>query len=298
MQYLLFLSVSFFWGINFWLMKNAIVVFSPVGVAAIRVLSGAVFLAIVVAFRERKWPFKRSDIPCLALIIAVGYTWPFIIQPYLIHFCGSGVIGLMPSLVPLITILLSIPLLNIRPSTREFTGVLIGLGFIGLLFIDGMHREIDTAHLFLAATVPLSYAISNTMVKRVYTKVSPVMLTFICLLTTSVLLMPYALLEASPSTMTINDPTAVTIAWVSVISLGVFGTGIALLCFTIMIQRRGPLFAGMVTYVIPVIALIAGGIDGEYISPLQIIALVGILLMVAIVQWPASIRKTAATGPG
>ena len=124
------------------------------------------------------------------------------------------------------------------------------------------------------------------------------MLTFICLLTTSVLLTPYTLLEASPSTMTSNDPTAVTIAWVSAISLGVFGTGIALLCFTIMIQRRGPLFAGMVTYVIPVIALIAGAVDGEYISPLQIIAIVGILLMVAIVQWPASIRKTAVTVTG
>lgn len=289
MQYFLFLTVSLLWGVNFLLMKIAVTAYTPVGVACIRVLSGAAFLAVFVIIRERKWPFVRRDVSALLLIILAGYTWPFIVQPYLIQFCGSGVIGLMPSLVPLITILLSIPMLGIKPTAKELTGVLMGLGFISLLFIDGVQREIHVLHLAAAVTVPLSYAISNTLVKRKFSSISPVMLTFFCLAMTSLLLVPYALWEPW------QQPKNVTLiaATLSAISLGVFGTGIALLCFTIMLQARGPLFAGMVTYIIPVIALLIGALDGERITWLQIMALSGILLMVAIVQWP--VKEPIAT---
>ena len=172
MQYFLFITVSILWGINFILMKNAVATYTPLGVAAIRVVSGAAVLAVIYVIRERNWPFKVADIPPLALIVVLGYSWPFFIQPHLIQFCGSGVIGLMPSLVPLVTIVISVPILGVWPSTRQITGVLIGLGLIALLFLDGVSRSIDTVHLLLAVTVPFSYAISNTFVKRRFSNVS------------------------------------------------------------------------------------------------------------------------------
>ncbi|HEY2761622.1 MAG TPA: hypothetical protein VGI75_12785, partial [Pirellulales bacterium] len=51
-----------------------------------------------------------------------------------------------------------------------------------------------------------------------------------------------------------------------------------------LVLERGPLFAGMTTYVVPVIALLWGTLDHETISPLQTTAIVGVLGMVAIVQ--------------
>jgi drug/metabolite transporter (DMT)-like permease len=283
MQHILFLAVSLLWGVNFLLMKIAVTAYTPIGVAAIRVFSGALFLTLIVVYRERQWPFRRIHIPGLAVIVLMGYAWPFVVQPYLIQFCGSGMIGLMPSLVPLITIMISIPMLGVRPTPRQLTGVLAGLGFISLLFIDGLHRDVDLLHLAAAITVPLSYAVSNTYVKRAFSKVSPVMLTFFCLAVTSIILTPYAIVEPLQANY---DNVSVILPTISAVALGVFGTGIALLCFTIMLQKRGPLFAGMVTYVIPVIALLMGALDGEHVSALQITALSGILAMVAIVQWP------------
>ena len=116
-------------------MKNAVGTYTPLGVAAIRVLSGALFLSIVVLWRERRWPFQFADAAPLGLIVVLGYSWPFFIQPHLIQFCGSGVIGLMPSLVPLITIIISVPLLGIWPSMRQLMGVTVGLALIALLFL-------------------------------------------------------------------------------------------------------------------------------------------------------------------
>ncbi|MFO0790479.1 MAG: hypothetical protein U0805_13575 [Pirellulales bacterium] len=51
-----------------------------------------------------------------------------------------------------------------------------------------------------------------------------------------------------------------------------------------MILKKGLLFAGMTTYVVPVLALFWGTFDHEMISPLQAIAIAGVLGMVALVQ--------------
>jgi drug/metabolite transporter (DMT)-like permease len=51
-----------------------------------------------------------------------------------------------------------------------------------------------------------------------------------------------------------------------------------------LVQDRGPLFAGMVTYVVPVIALFWGWQTGESITLVQVLAMMGVLAMVALVQ--------------
>jgi len=51
-----------------------------------------------------------------------------------------------------------------------------------------------------------------------------------------------------------------------------------------MILKRGPLFAGMTTYVVPVLSLLWGLLDQERISTQQIAAIAGVLAMVALVQ--------------
>ena len=76
-------------------------------------------------------------------------------------------------------------------------------------------------------------------------------------------------------------PTAL---W-ALLLLGVFCTGIANLAFVYLVKSQGPLYAGMVTYVIPLVALAWGQFDSERLSPLQIAAMTGVLSMVALVQW-------------
>ncbi len=59
--------------------------------------------------------------------------------------------------------------------------------------------------------------------------------------------------------------------------------------------RRAPLFAGMVTYVVPMIALLWGQFDGERLTGGQLAAIAGALAMVAVVQWRAAKPVVPAT---
>ena len=64
-----------------------------------------------------------------------------------------------------------------------------------------------------------------------------------------------------------------------------------------LVLERGPLFAGMSTYVVPVIAMLWGTLDHEAISPLQTGAIAGVLGMVALVQ-SGSKAGAAVAEPG
>jgi hypothetical protein len=61
-----------------------------------------------------------------------------------------------------------------------------------------------------------------------------------------------------------------------------------------LVLKRGPLFAGMTTYVVPVIALLWGTLDHEAISGQQAMAIAGVLGMVAIVQTKSKTSEGAA----
>src|SRR4029077_3003114 len=76
------------------------------------------------------------------------------------------------------------------------------------------------------------------------------------------------------------SPDAVTY----LLLLGVVGSGVSTMAYIWLVLKRGPLFAGMTTYVVPVIALLWGTLDHEAISGQQAMAIAGVLGMVALVQ--------------
>lgn len=78
----------------------------------------------------------------------------------------------------------------------------------------------------------------------------------------------------------INDITTSSLVYVSI--LAVVGTGIATIMFNRLIQLSTPVFSSSVTYLIPVVAITWGILDGEQISFLQFfsgfVILVGVYL--------------------
>ena len=67
-----------------------------------------------------------------------------------------------------------------------------------------------------------------------------------------------------------------------ILILGVFGTALALVLFNKMVQLTGALFAASVTYLIPLVAVSWGVLDGENISLIQVLSMVVIIVGVFI----------------
>jgi drug/metabolite transporter (DMT)-like permease len=133
--------------------------------------------------------------------------------------------------------------------------------------------------------VPLGYAIANTVIRRWLPHVTPLLLTFLTFLVSAVILTPAACLVQAPESS--GD-------WMSALTallfLGVVGTGLATLLFNNLIRDHGPLFAGMTTNLVPLGAILFAWFDAEQITLWQGMALLGILVMVALVQYRAADR--------
>lgn len=280
--YLYFIIICAIWGGSFILMKKASLAFGPISIGAGRVLGGALALALVFFLQRKPWPLTRKFWGPMSFVVLVGYIGPYTLQPYLVSHYGSGFIGMMVSFVPLMTIIVSIPMLRVYPTARQVVGVLGGLACIGLVLSDGVERHIPFRDLAIAAAVPLAYAIVNTYIKRRFVGVSPLMISLGALALASSLLLPIAV--ALPSEQVKPGPhLGLAIGCVAV--LGVLGTGVAIYMFYKLVQDHGPLFAGMVTYLVPVGAIVLGWLDDEKVTALQLTALGGIFAMVALVQY-------------
>jgi drug/metabolite transporter (DMT)-like permease len=72
------------------------------------------------------------------------------------------------------------------------------------------------------------------------------------------------------STFEINDQTTTALGYITVLS--VVGTGIAKVLFNKMVHLSSPIFASSVTYLIPIVAVMWGIIDGEKLSVIQLFA--------------------------
>ncbi|MBI5761341.1 MAG: DMT family transporter, partial [Planctomycetales bacterium] len=153
------------------------------------------------------------------------------------------------------TIVASIPLLKLYPTRRQLWGVLGALVCLGTLMVDGLDRQIPPLDLLLAISVPLSYAITNTWIRRSLRHVPALDLSFYSLALAAIVQLPIAGGMSSDSTATTEQWW---IAFGAVTFLGVAGTGLSTFLFNKLIHEQGPLFAGMVTNLVPIGALVWG----------------------------------------
>jgi drug/metabolite transporter (DMT)-like permease len=141
--------------------------------------------------------------------------------------------------------------------------------------------------LSLAFCVPLVYAVGNTYIRRSLSGVPAVPLSAaICLLGAAwllpMLMLPDALLPsglAGPSQPNRWPAAVAGTAWLAIV-----GTGLSIAMFIRLLHFLGPLYAGMSSYLVPLVALTWGAYDQEPITWRQLLGMVTVLAMVALVQ--------------
>lgn len=295
MPYLAFLFICSVWGASFILMDRAAYALGPVAIGTGRLLGGAAVVGLYCLVRRNWPPLTVRDWGHATVVATLANAVPFVVQPYVMVEAGEhAYFGLMVTFVPIATILISIPMLGIHPTRRQLLGVLGGLACSMLILYEGDLRGIPHTTLALAISVPITYAIGNTYIKWKLDHLPAAPLTLLFLAIGGLLLTPLLFAPDVLEAMDLAGPATPEqwpVALASLAILSIFGTGIAILLFIHLVKEQGPLFAGMVTYVVPLIALLWGQYDKERLSALQLTAVGGILAMVAVVQWGAVRRS-------
>lgn len=292
MPYLAFLFICFVWGSSFILVDRAAEALGPLAIGACRLLGGALVLGIYWAWTRQRAQLSARDWRNILLVAVMSNALPFVMLPYVMTQAKEhAFFGMMVSLVPLVTIVAAIPMLGIWPTPRQLAGVVGGLVCMAGVVFDGSQRGIPLGVLALGLTVPITYALGNTYIKWKLDHLQPLHLTTLFLGLGGLMLLPLLCWPSALATAGLAGPAHPhdwPLAIESLCILAVFSTGLAILLFIRLVKHEGPLFAGMVTYVIPVVALMWGQFDRERLTPLQLSAMAGVLAMVALVQWGAA----------
>ena len=285
MAYLYFAIVCLLFGTNFKLMDVSATAFGPLTVASARLLGGAAVLLGVVLVKRQSLVVDRKTLVRITIVALTANSYPFVIQPWILsHGADHSFLAIFVPLTPLMTILAAVPMLGVRPTGKQTIGVVVGLVLlVWIALADAETHHFPKWLMPIAVTVPLSYALGNTLVRQQLQQVPALVISSIQLGVAGTLLLPLATWECLTMPAK-GTPTEWQHAILALMILGPLGTGACIGLLVRLILERGPLFAGMTTYVIPLIALVWGYRDGEAISTPQLVAMAGILCMVALVQ--------------
>ncbi|MBW0177531.1 DMT family transporter [Sediminibacterium sp.] len=263
----IFILLSIIWGSSFILMKEGMHVLTPYQVASIRILSAGLILTPFALKALKQIPQNKW-----LLVILSGLLGNFF-PAYL--FCiaeteiDSSLAGILNALTPMFTILVGISFFQLKANSTKILGVIIG--FIGLCLLMLSGKEVSFNNLSYAGLVLLAtlcYGINVNMVGRYMKEVGSLniaSLAFVFLIIPSAIILYFTgYLELELTNTSVLKATSASFI------LGVLGTAFASIIFYMLVKRAGTLFASMVTYGIPFIAVFWGLLDGEKITLLQI----------------------------
>jgi len=273
--YLIILSII--WGSSFILIKKSLIGLTPLQLGALRIIISG-FFVFLFGFKTIK-SVKRSQWNWLIISGFIGTFFPAFFFAYAETEIDSAVASILNSLVPLNTILLGFAVFKIASTRRQILGVIIGFFGTAILIIDGVQLNPHQNYLYagLVLISGVMYGANVNIIKRYLQDVKAITIAvgnfaaivipaFIVLLFTNFF---------SKETFQGQD-FAISIGYVIILSA--FGTALAKVLFNKLVQMATPVFASSVTYLMPVIAVIWGLLDGEGFSLLQGLATILILL--------------------
>ncbi|MCF6745177.1 EamA family transporter [Blastococcus sp. KM273128] len=249
--WLLFLAMSVIWGVPYLLIKVAVGEVPPVAVVFARCVVGAALLVPWTLARGQLRPALRHW-KALLLFTALEMTGPWLLLSYAEQTLSSSLTGLLVAAVPFVAALAA----RLAGEEERLTPVRLagmGLGVVGIAALLGL--DLDGAGLLpLAAVglVVLGYATAPLVVSRALPEVPGVAASSIALLVTAVVYAPFAVPRLGEVT------SASPQARVSLLTLGVLCTAVALALFFALIREVGPQRALVITFVNPVVAVLLG----------------------------------------
>lgn len=249
-----------------------------------RIFTAGLFLLPFVARQLKR--IKREDIKYAIASGFIGNAIPAILFAHAQTRVESSLSGALNSLTPLFTMLFSVMVFKIAVTSRQMIGVLVGLiGALCLIFVGSGGLQGETDYLFTLPIVLATslYGLNVNLIKAKLSKYPPIVVTTIPLASVSIFALAVLLIVGLPEIDVINTPQGLKSLGL-ITTLGVVGTAFALVLFNRLLQVSSPVFAASVTYLIPIVALVVGFLDGEIILIGQVIGLVLILFGISLVN--------------
>jgi len=276
-KWIYLLVLSLIWGTSFILIKKGLVGLDPYQLGALRTVLTGLFL-FTVGYKTIK-TIKKKDWKWIIISGLLGSFIPAFFFAIAETEIDSAVVSVLNSLVPLNTILLGLAVFKITSTKRQILGVIIGFVGTAILILKGAALNPNQNYLFAGFIIAstLMYAANVNIIKRYLQDVKPLAIAvgnYVPIVVPALIVMFFT---GFFTTEQFNKPGfGMSVFYIAILSL--FGTAMAKVLFFKLVQISTPVFASSVTYIMPIVALVWGLLDGEMFSLIQGLATIIILL--------------------
>jgi len=280
------------WGASFLFIKVIVDETGPLELVAGRLFFGALAVGLFVLYRRVPVPFQPRLIAGAAVLALVGNVLPFALIAWAEKHIDSGTASVLNSTVPIFTAVFAAALLEEEHFTAARLGGLV-LAMSGILVLTGddvLHIT-DASVLGQMAVIAAAacYGIAAVLARTLLKSQDPVGLSILQLCMGTLLVIPILFVISGTPDYSLSLEAAL-----SLVALGVFGTGFAYIVFLWLIETIGSVRASLVTYIVPVMGLLLGWLVLD--ESIGLNTVLGALLIVAgvasVMRGQAPVRRS------
>ncbi len=290
----IFVLLCFIWGSSFILMKESLKGLTVLQIASLRIFVAGLVFSPFAIFHISKIPRKKMGLVLLAGLF--GNLLPAFCFVAAINKIDSSLASILNSLTPICVAGIALSFFKDKIKTQKIIGIVAGFAGLCLLTLYQKTISLDNSgYALLAVAATLMYGVNVNVVGHYLKDIKPIHLSTVSLA-----------LMAIPSAVVLwqqgffqSDFTESRVQWAILNStlLGLTASAFATVIFYMLVLRAGGLFASLVTYCIPFVALFWGFLDGEKITVIEIVSLCIILFGVYIANRPEKKESEAIAPP-
>ena len=290
--------LAFIWGWSFLFIKVAVAGMTPTTVAAARIGLGAAVLMIVLRIRGLRLPADRTMWRHFAVAALLGSVLPFTMLAWGEERITSALTAVLNASTPLFTAMAGAAVLRERLKAVQVVGLLVGL--VGVAVAAGVGGDDLAGESFAGGAAAVAagacYGAGFIYIKRHLMTIPAEVAATGQLVAGVVILAPVAAVTTAAEGVDLPPHRLA-----AVILLGAVGTGVAYVLNYRIVADLGPTKASLVTYLIPVVAVVVGVVVLDEPFRLRLLAggvlvITGITMVHRRLRLPRSRRPVPAAG--
>jgi drug/metabolite transporter (DMT)-like permease len=263
----IFILLCFIWGSSFAVMVVAKEGLTAVQIAALRIFAAGLVFVPFAVFNISKLP--RNKIPVLIALGLFGNLFPAFLFAFAVSKMDSSLVGILNSLTPICVVTLGIVVFRDKIQSQKILGVFVG--FAGLCLLTLTQKDVSLANLgyaSLAVLGAISYGLNVNIFSHYLKGFNPVHTTSVAL---AFMAIPAAVVLWWSGFFQLDfSDSVIQLSSVATILLGIVASSIATVLFYLLVQKSSALFASLVTYGIPFVALFWGILRNEPVTWIEI----------------------------
>jgi drug/metabolite transporter (DMT)-like permease len=277
-SYIILFVLTIIWGCSFFFIKKALLSFTPIQAGCLRLsISTLTFLPFIIHLRKE---IETKNWLTYLLVGLTGSGIPAILFSTAQTQISSSVAGMLNSLTPIWTLIVGYVFFNIGINKTKVIGVLVGfVGALSLIWFNSKGTTSGDNVIFFSVLIILATMCYGTSVNIVQSKlagVKPIMISAFSFFLTGIPAIIYLLSTDIFGTISSQPQAMYSLGALTLLS--VFGTVIASILFYHLVQKTSAVFASTVTYLMPIMSIIVGVLDGESFNVLFLMG-IGLILI-------------------